>query len=332
MIDMISIKTVISDYIDRTDIPSEYLDEGVIMRFATSSAEKIRSPKQTLHKVALRNVQNYNALLPSDFYQIIEVAYMIKNDRDVLIKDEVVEYVAKNFADCDIKVSVECSKCHKHKCDCGDDASVLIDVDHDWIRANQHINYTDSPLFVRKLVVGGNEETSRSTWHPKFVLMRPAQHAFFGTNYHVPNCINLDSVVMASSPYEYVIENKRIRSNREDGWMLLAYRALPSDEDGYPLIPNDTDVFEAIFWDIESKMLYRNKRKFKENVNLSFQAKQIAEQHFVRAKGKIDAISPLEWSAIVRNYIRKGVSYSDFETQGNRPLGDRFNKGKYFTR
>lgn len=54
----------------------------------------------------------------------------------------------------------------------------------------------------------------------------------------------------------YVVENGVIRVNQKTGYIRIAYEEIPTDEDGYPLIPDNESYREAIYWYIVMKLLY----------------------------------------------------------------------------
>ena len=54
----------------------------------------------------------------------------------------------------------------------------------------------------------------------------------------------------------YTINSPYIDTSLKNGWAMIAYKAVPLDCDGYPMIPDDEDVKEAIYWYIEMKTLY----------------------------------------------------------------------------
>ena len=56
--------------------------------------------------------------------------------------------------------------------------------------------------------------------------------------------------------YTYVITPGYIKTNVATGYIMLAYQAIPTDGDGYPLIPDDVSFLEAIYWYITMKLLY----------------------------------------------------------------------------
>jgi hypothetical protein len=56
--------------------------------------------------------------------------------------------------------------------------------------------------------------------------------------------------------YTYVIKGGYIKTNIENGFIMLAYQAIPTDDEGYPMIPDNVSFIEAIYWYITMKLLY----------------------------------------------------------------------------
>lgn len=77
------------------------------------------------------------------------------------------------------------------------------------------------------------------------------------------------------------IADPYITFNYQTGYCMLAYQALPVDENGYPLVPDNEYVVEAIKWFIEMNMLYREMRRRKEG---AAQLYQHANQKWLKFK------------------------------------------------
>lgn len=324
--ELISLSTFPTTYIKRVNLQPDDLDEDVLMEFTIDAVQRLQTEKTCNHMVSLIPVANYNAPKPADFCRVVEMAYLgDPNWKQGYIQgvyhDEVISWTDKNFAGCDVKITVECDECHQHICECGDN-NVVIRVDDEWMRANVERQYWNNPRYVG--AYGLNKMGGRGCfYHPEFSLIRPARHKFFGADYHVRGCVNLDKRLLGESPIEYMLENKNVRINAEEGIILMSYLAIPKDEMGFPMVPDDVDVFEAIFWDVESKMLYRNKDKKKNNYRYFQEAKQYGEFHMRRAKEKINSISPAEWSSILRNIFKK-LPYRNIDAMAGRVQADRF--------
>jgi hypothetical protein len=54
----------------------------------------------------------------------------------------------------------------------------------------------------------------------------------------------------------YVISGGYVKTNVESGYLMIAYQAVPTDNDGYPMIPDNQSFMEAIYWYITMKLLY----------------------------------------------------------------------------
>lgn len=326
MIELTSLSTFISTYIKRTRIQPEDLDEDILMDFANDSVQKLHSDKTCEDIVALLPVSNYNAPKPVGCRKFIEIAFKNESYRHkrLMYHDEVISWTGKHFSGCDIKVSVECPKCRETTpCGCKDN-SVIIKVDDEWLAANVERQYWNNPFYVSAHGINKMGGIG-SFYHPEFSLMRPARHRFFNADFHVKGCLNLDRRLLADWPIEYKVDpvSRNIRVNAESGTILLSYLAIPKDEEGFPLAPNDVDAFDAIFWDVRAKMLYRDIDKKKNNFQLFQHAENKAEEYMEIAKAKIDAIKPAEWNAIMRNYL-KGVRYRNSDTQAGRIMRDKF--------
>lgn len=59
-----------------------------------------------------------------------------------------------------------------------------------------------------------------------------------------------------STGYNYVISGGWLKLNQETGYLMVAYQAIPTDKDGYPLVPDDESFLEALYWYINMKLMY----------------------------------------------------------------------------
>jgi hypothetical protein len=59
-----------------------------------------------------------------------------------------------------------------------------------------------------------------------------------------------------TTDYTYLIKSGYIKTNVETGYIMMAYQAVPTDNEGYPLIPDDMSFIEGIYWYIVMKLLY----------------------------------------------------------------------------
>jgi hypothetical protein len=60
----------------------------------------------------------------------------------------------------------------------------------------------------------------------------------------------------STNDYTYVIKGGYIKTNISDGFIMLAYQAIPTDTENYPMIPDTASFIEAVYWYIVMKLLY----------------------------------------------------------------------------
>jgi len=59
-----------------------------------------------------------------------------------------------------------------------------------------------------------------------------------------------------TTDFTYVINGSYIKLNCKEGFLMMAYAALPIDIDGYPLIPDDEMFSEALYYYVLTKLLF----------------------------------------------------------------------------
>lgn len=65
-----------------------------------------------------------------------------------------------------------------------------------------------------------------------------------------------NSLLDTTTDYTYLITPGYIKTNQQTGYIMLAYQAIPTDNNGYPLIPDDASFMEALYWYIVMKLSY----------------------------------------------------------------------------
>jgi len=65
-----------------------------------------------------------------------------------------------------------------------------------------------------------------------------------------------DMAINSTNDYTYVVVGNYIKTNTKDGYLLVSYQAVPTDDEGYPLIPDDASYMEAVYWYIVMKLTY----------------------------------------------------------------------------
>ena len=59
-----------------------------------------------------------------------------------------------------------------------------------------------------------------------------------------------------TTDYVYTIDDDWIKTNIETGYLMLAYQAIPTDAEGYPMIPDSQSYIDALYWYVTTKILY----------------------------------------------------------------------------
>lgn len=70
------------------------------------------------------------------------------------------------------------------------------------------------------------------------------------------NIITSDKDTINYQQLEYRIVPGYIKTNVKSGYLMVSYYAIPTDEEGYPMIPDDQSFIEAIYWYINMKIKY----------------------------------------------------------------------------
>lgn len=56
--------------------------------------------------------------------------------------------------------------------------------------------------------------------------------------------------------FRYIIVPGYIKTSMRNGYLKIAYKAVPTDENGWPMVPDDEGFKEAIYWYITMKLTY----------------------------------------------------------------------------
>lgn len=73
----------------------------------------------------------------------------------------------------------------------------------------------------------------------------------FPQNIDCPNCSN----TITNYRDCYYLESDWVKTSFQKGKVCLSYMAFPTDDEGYPLVPDDISFKEAMFWYIHKKIL-----------------------------------------------------------------------------
>lgn len=119
----------------------------------------------------------------------------------------------------------------------------------------------------------------------------------------------------------YVLNPGVIKTSWEKSLVVLDYKAIATDDDGYPLIPDEAHYKEALFWRIAMKLFLRGYQHPQLNYQLAVQQwKSYAGK--ARTKAKMPDVDEME------NFREMWVR---FVNQGFRGEGGRHSNTQYGT-
>ena len=183
--------------------------------------EHIGSATQLSQKQCVLNVSNHKILMPTDLYYINQVA--INNSVSPTSSNELNTLTTKVK---DLKQSIVDAQAAG--LEYSSTTSVLNDIN-------------------ARIVVIENIYFKNSN------QLQPLQYgaSTFHKSMHCEGCVN------ENTSYEetYIIDSDYIKTSFESGQICLSYTAFPTDEDCYPLVPDDISFKEALFWYIYKKIL-----------------------------------------------------------------------------
>jgi len=84
----------------------------------------------------------------------------------------------------------------------------------------------------------------------------PAIRTLLETLLEPSSTTNIAASTETTTDYTYLIKSGYIKTNIETGYLMVAYQAIPVDDEGYPMIPDNQSFIEAIYWYIVMKLLY----------------------------------------------------------------------------
>jgi hypothetical protein len=75
-------------------------------------------------------------------------------------------------------------------------------------------------------------------------------------NFHGTTSNSGPNKIDTTTDLTYIIRGGYIKTNVQEGFLMVAYQAIPTDDEGYPKIPDNASFIEAVYWYIVMKLLY----------------------------------------------------------------------------
>ena len=206
-----------------------WIDDAV--EWIGEALEHIGAAGQLCQKQCVLEVSDHKVLMPSDLYYINQVAInggvapTTSAELDKLI-DRVNE----------LKDEIAAAQAAGQEYS---DTAVILHEINNRIKVLENVYFSDNSNTLQPLQYGA------STFHRSM---------------HCEGCVN------ESTRYEetYIVDCDYIKTSFASGKICISYMAFPTDEECYPLVPDDISYQEAMFWYIYKKILLSNPR-FKNN-------------------------------------------------------------------
>ena len=264
-----------------------WIDDAI--EWIGEALEHIGASTQLCQKQCVLNVKDHKVLLPADLYYINMVA----------INGSVASNSSKDLDTLISKVGELKSQIAAAQA-AGTEYSSTTSVLHE----------INSRIVILENVYFENSNT-----------LQPLQYgaSAFHKSMHCDGCVNEN----AASEDTYIIDCDYIKTSFESGKICLSYKAIPTDEDCFPLVPDDISYREAMFWYVYKKLLMLNP-KFKNNgINYSF-AEERWQNYCTQARNAanypdIDRYESFmnQWVRLIPNMNRHDSAFESLNTREN---------------
>jgi hypothetical protein len=262
-----------------------WIDDAI--EWIGEALEHIGSATQLNQKQCVLTVTNHKVLLPTDLYYINQIA--INNSVSPVASKELDTLTTKVTELQDAIVAAQAESLEY-----SDTASVLHEINNR-IVVLENVYFKDSNL------------------------MQPLQYgaSTFHRSMHCDDCVN------ENINYEdtYIIDNDYIKTSFQSGKICLSYMAFPTDEDCYPLIPDDISFKEAMFWYVYKKILLSNPQFKNNGIKYDF-AEQQWKYYCTQARNAanypdIDKYESFmnQWVRLIPNLNRHDVAFEQLNTR-----------------
>ena len=262
-----------------------WIDDAI--EWIGEALEHVGSAPQLNQKQCVLTISNHKVLLPTDLYYINQVA--INNSVSPVTSKELDTLTTKVK---ELQESIVAAQADN--LEYSSTTSVLHEI-------NSRIVVLENVYF---------KDSNR---------MQPLQYgaSTFHRSMHCDECVN------ENINYEdtYIIDNDYIKTSFQSGTICLSYMAFPTDEDCYPLIPDDISFKEAMFWYIYKKILLSNPQFKNNGINYQF-ADQQWKYYCTQARNAanypdIDKYESFmnQWVRLIPNLNRHDVGFEQLNTR-----------------
>lgn len=291
-----SAKRVLAKIFTDLDLKEDTHKISDMIEWMGEALEKIGAFPQFIHRVAGKNdlplleISNYQARLPFDFHQLVQLAYA----------------PAENGPYYDMR-----SATGSFDREINDPTVSSTDVDE--VASTNSLVTLAMSLYDMTYVQALNK-----------INTEPATRSLLSGLLTSANTTTPGGALSNTEDYTYVITDNWIKCNVETGYLMLAYQAIPTDAEGYPLVPDSQSFLDALYWYVTMKLLYPKWAAGQIRDAVYYDARRSWNYYCKQAYG--DAMMPdpdqmesvkNSWLRLIPNLDQHGEFYS---TVGEREL------------
>lgn len=225
-----SCKKVIAKVITDLDLQEGDYKVSDFVEWVGEGLEEIGAFPSLITKVTGREntpcleINNYQAVLPGDFHTVIHVGYATSADGPFYPMRYSTGVYDKNPSEVITSSTTD------------DTITSIVVADTDLVSLVMRLYDLTYPQALAKLAA---EPDLKSILSSLIYTNSP-----------------LSGVNTYTTDYTYVIVGDYIKTNQATGYLMVAYQAIPTDVEGYPLIPNNVDFINALSWYVAMKYYY----------------------------------------------------------------------------
>lgn len=318
----VSVEAVIDDWKSDQEYERD-VEKDLLRKWANDQARRFITDEQYAHSIALLQVRDYRAELPEDFMWAVQVAYNMHTAP--CTRERVVEWTQKvmDGSGCNLRINIECPECHELECSCSSAAITMVDVDRLWAASHPE---TQTAYMKHFYGFGGSTQRGGHREGPiyGFQLMRPAQNNFFASRLFLGECNSMPLDDRA----EYKIQPPNIITNFREGQIMLSYMGIQRDENGWAMIPDHPDAFDAISYAIDAKLARRDYRKKRDSASERYwqNMEMRKDQLTARVRNKLQIPDADEWMAVMSNHFNKLRPYWNSDRNFDRMQPDKYHR------
>jgi hypothetical protein len=217
---------------------ANWIDDAV--EWIGEALEHIGASTQLKQKQCVLDIVDHKALLPSDLYYINQVA--INNAVAPTTATEL-DVITKQVRE--LKANI--SEYNRNVEEAVENSTSLTAADLETYDTQYKSNVLELRELTSRIVV------LEGIYFGNSAALEPLSYgaSTFHASMHCEGCSN----EMSNHKESYIIDNDYIKTSFVSGKVCISYQAFPTDEDCYPLVPDDISYKEAMFWYIFKQML-----------------------------------------------------------------------------